>query len=518
MDEDRRPQDQLVVAFISAAAVVPPQSKLKGSLVMNSQINLRSAELATAPNLAESRWDLSKRENWDTPRILMGMAAAVCVASIWLFIAITGATSESKNAVKSIGKDCAPSIVAAQKIAVSLADFDCNIINQLICEPGSKDMKMAEDTARQRHTEITNGLVNAAENITFGDNERVPIQRMTDGLGKYETTMEEAKILLQTKHAAEAIKTARTATDLMHGVLLPAADQLDKANRTVLDKAYKTHQTERTIKVTLLLLASMVLLGALGGAQYYTFRKMNRVLNPGLAAATVLTVFLTGYTLSILGATNEILRSAVKDAFDSVHFLWHARAVAYDSNGEETRWLFDREKAAQYAETFFAKSKSLAAYQGLTMADLPDYMNCRKLAAMTYSKDSLSSEFKGFLADEMRNITFQGEREAATSALVSYGEYLKVDKAIRKLEEEGQHAEAIRLCVSNTPGGSNYTFGNFDDALGETLKINQKAFDDDIVAGFQKLGRLSYMPAVTILLIVASAIFGLWQRIKEYHV
>jgi hypothetical protein len=104
---------------------------------MISPINLPDPERATAPNLSDHRWNLSKRENWDTPRKLLGMAVAVVLATICLFFSISNATSESKNAVRSIGKDCAPSIVAAQEIAAALADFDANTTNELICEPGS---------------------------------------------------------------------------------------------------------------------------------------------------------------------------------------------------------------------------------------------------------------------------------------------------------------------------------------------------------------------------------------------
>jgi hypothetical protein len=485
---------------------------------MISPINLPNPERATAPNLSDHRWNLSKRENWDTPRKLLGMAAAVVLATICLFFSINNATSESKNAVRSIGKDCAPSIVAAQEIAAALADFDANTTNELICEPGSKDMKVAMDTVQQRHTEITNNLVKAAENITFGDNERVPIDTMTDNLGKYETTMEEAKILLQTGHPEEAVKTGRIASDLMHDVLLPAAEQLDKANRSVLDRTFESHRNLDVVYLALVMASGIVLLAMLAFAQYFIFRKMKRILNPGLVVASAIAIMLTGYAADTLVNTNEIVRSAVKDAFDSVHFLWHARAIAYDANGDETRWLFDRADANRYADSFFAKSKSLAEFQSRTLTDLPENVSCKSLADMANGKDPEAADFKGYLADELKNITFPGELEAATATLEYYSEYLQADKKIRKLEEEGRHAQAIQFCLSNEDGGSNFLFDKFDHALGQTLNINQKAFDEDIEMAFQHLDPFTYITPIAVLLITASAIFGFWERIKEYSI
>ena len=485
---------------------------------MIPQINLPDPERATAPNLPDNRWNLCKRENWDTPRKLIGMAAAVVLATICLFFSIGNAISECKNAVKSIGKDCAPSIVAAQQIAASLADFDANTTNELICEPGSKDMNTAMATVQQRHKEITSNLVKAAENITFGDNERVPINTIADNLGKYETTMEEAKILLQTGHKDQAVKTGRIASDLMQNVLLPAAGKLDKANRSVLDTTYESHRNVDAVCLALVLASGIVLLAMLAYAQYFTFRKTNRILNPGLAVASAIAISLTGYAAYTLMTTNEIVRSAVKDAFDSVYFLWHARAIAYDANGDETRWLYDRENANRYADSFFAKSKSLAEFQSRILTDLPENVSSKSLADMANGKDPEAADFKGYLADELKNITFPGELEAATATLEYYREYLQADKKIRALEEEGRHAEAIRFCLSYGEGGSNFLFGKFDDALGQTLGINQKAFDEDIVTAFQHLDPFTYITPIAILLIAASAIFGFWERIKEYSV
>ena len=47
-----------------------------------------------------------------------------------------------------------------------------------------------------------------------------------------------------------------------------------------------------------------------------------------------------------IGDAREDLRVAKEDAFDSIHALWQARAVAYDANGDETRYLLGGPRAA----------------------------------------------------------------------------------------------------------------------------------------------------------------------------
>src|SRR5271165_4589534 len=124
---------------------------------------------------------------------------------------------------------------------------------------------------------------------------------------------------------------------------------------------------------------------------------------------------------------------------------------------------------------------------------------------------------KGYLADELRNITFQGEGDTASETVKRFADYLGIDADIRKLENDGKHKEAIALCLSTSPGGSNYVFAQFDDALKKTIDINQAQFDEKIADGINAFAGFQWIHYVAALLLCGLIAAGIWPRIQEYH-
>ncbi len=445
-----------------------------------------------------------------TPQQLWAFAGGIAFALLLLFSAASLAVNQSRDAIKTVGRDCAPSIIAAQRIRTALADFDANVVNQLICKPGSTDMQLAVKAANARHSEIAANLVHAAENITFGDAERTPILQMTGGLGGYEALMAKAITLHADGDIKNSLVAGQEATALMHDSLLPAADALDAANTAAMDRAFKAQQSSSFLLRSLLLAAGALLVGALAAAQLFLIRRTHRLVNPGLAGATLVALLFLGYASYAVGNAEGLLKVAVKDAFASVHVLWQGRAIANDANGEETRWLYDRPNAAKYQKNFFEKTGKIAT--------VPASATFAEIANDALASRPLPKEFTGCLADELNNITFAGEREAATNALSAYGVYLGVDKEIRARENEGDHAAAVKLCLSYEPGGSNWAFDQFEKALEEALAVNQKEFDASVDRGLAKLAPFSVATPCAALLIAALSVAGFWPRMKEYEV
>ena len=56
------------------------------------------------------------------------------------------------------------------------------------------------------------------------------------------------------------------------------------------------------------------------------------------------------------------------------------------------------------------------------------------------------------MANELANITFIGEEEAACGALRWFGVYARVDMFIRRLAREKKYAEAVALCTGAREG------------------------------------------------------------------
>ena len=143
-------------------------------------------------------------------------------------------TRQHYDAVKTIGRDAAPSIVSAERIKAALADMDANVANELIAKPG-QDQESTQAYEKRRQ-ELSLSLIAAAENITYGESERKPIQTMSYSLGTYEAEVAQARLLHGRGGDTAVLTTYRQANDLMQGTILPAADTLDKVNDDVSGK------------------------------------------------------------------------------------------------------------------------------------------------------------------------------------------------------------------------------------------------------------------------------------------
>ena len=177
--------------------------------------------------------------------------------------------------------------------------------------------------------------------------------------------------------------------------------------------------------------------------------------------------------------------------------------MAYDANGDESLYLLGKDTAAQYDQSFRAKSALLA--------DVPVTEDTVQAAA------NGSVSFHGFLGDELRNITFPGEKEAALDTLRWYGRYMAVDAQIRQLEQAGHHPQAVTLDIGTQPGQSDWAFSKFDDALKSTLDINQQQFDQDVNQAFAGLRLLPLAVSGVALLVIALTWVGVSPRIQEYR-
>jgi hypothetical protein len=462
-----------------------------------------------------------------TPGLLKTALAANCILVLLLALAVGAGVRGYRQGMQTIGKDSAPSIIAAQQIRSSLADMHANAANGLIGQPGKNPE--AARTYVARRLEVTEGLLAAAGNITYGDAERIPIKTLIQELGHYEELVAQARILHE-RGDPGFIPKHREADHVMHTTLLPAADALDNANRAALDLCYATQRALSWRTMAWVVLMGTALIGALTATQVFLYRRMRRVLNLPLVAATALSAGFLVYSVAAFATETHLLKVAKQDAFESIHALWQARAFAYDANGDESRWLLDRSQAAVYEKGFFDKTARLAKRpESLSFDMLVAKVACplpgefeRHLATgdadavRRFAASSLPDEFAGYLADELRNIAFPGEWEAAIQTLWTFTRYVAIDGKIRRLENQGDHPGAVALCIGEAPDQSNWAFARFDEALGKTLDINQRAFEATVDRGFRTLtGFDTSIPLVT-LGITLLAYAGLHPRMREY--
>jgi hypothetical protein len=444
-------------------------------------------------------------QRWNTLQILKATLAALVVLDALLLIAAVAGARVHRDAIKAVGKDSVPSIIAAQHIKSALADMDANAANELLGAPGA--MPDAVKAYESRRVEAARALIAAAENITYGESERAPIQSLQVGMGTYERLVQRARDLHE-RGDAKFVDAYRDAAKLMDETLLPAADALDKANNEMLKRAYQGQSGKSSAARTLLGLTGLLLLGALAAVQIFLTRRTRRMFNPLLVAATLLVAGALQYAESSMATEQSQLKVAKEDAFTSIHALWRARSVSYWANSDESRYLLDQAHAAEHERNFLTKSAALAKVPpGMKLEDI----------GVAEARGIHAQGFAGYLADELNNITFAGEREAAVDTLLRFEEYLGLDRQIRQLERGGKHREAVELCIGTQKGESNWAFDRFDKALGATLEINQGAFDAAVGKGFSVLDGLEIKVSVLAAVIAILMFLGLAGRIREYE-
>ncbi len=457
--------------------------------------------IVAQPGTTTSRPKLSTATIATTPGQIQVFAIVITLASAMLWAVAQSGIASMGHSIQTIGKDTVPSIVAAEKIRASLADMDANAANCFFSQ-GTREARAAYET--DRHS-AADSLVSAANNITYGKEERVPILTMVDGLQGYVGLVETAR----SKGFPLGMDALRQSSEQMHTQLLPAAEALDKANFSHLDEIYKTSKEAIPAAKLRLWVVGLLVLFALIGLQFYIAVRMKRLITIPVTAAAVV---LIGWLLMMgnaIGAVESDLKTAKEDAFDSVHALWKTRAVAYDANADESLYLLERgsvrtpESGATLEQAF---KQNVSQIIGPTEPE-------KILQQVGTGKPNLT----GFLGEEMRNITFDGEKEAAVEVVKTYAAYLSVDEKIRQLETTGNHQQAVELCTGSKVGESNWCFNQFDKALGKVLDINQKAFDSSIEKSFGDIAGLTIAAPIVSAIIIALVWIGILPRLREYR-
>ena len=444
-----------------------------------------------------------------TPQLLMLGLGATWVLIAVVFLLARSGLSDVRGAAQTIGRDSEPSVVYARQIGLSLANMHASVANALLLGAGND--ADAWSTYQQERQTVADNLVNAAQNITYAG-EKDQIQTLSENFVRYQDLVSQAAAASQAQDSSLALASFNQADDLVHNTLFPAANELARINNDALDQSYQAHRSTGVMMAIVVVLAGMVLLGTLIATQVFLSRRTRRTFNPWLIGATVLTLALITMVATTLGAANEHLRGAKQDAYDSIYALTSARTLTYDANADESLWLVAQDDP-RYETSFMSKTRQISDpwLTDAALQSLPQYVDSQ-----------LPVPFSGYLANELNNITFVGEREAALSAASYWSKYLAIDSQIRGLERGGDHAGAVALDIGTNQGQSNWAFDTYDQYVAQLIDINQKEFDRSIQQIFSDLGGATSFGADTVLpiLSVLTALlvwFGLQPRIAEYR-
>jgi hypothetical protein len=434
-------------------------------------------------------------KNLNTPQLLRGSLFVTWGASLLLLMVTIAGAQGQRNAIKTVGKDSVPSIITAQRLKDAVAGMDAFAASEFLVPPNSTPIDLQEkpqkdadgktiQTYSERYNASSERLVAAAENITYGDDERIPIQKIQLGLGAYLTRIQQARDAHLRGDRAGTLSAYRSASEVLDTQLIPAANLLSEANLKKLEETYQSQKFDSARSLFLIVVFGLCVIVVLIKLQLFLNQRTRRTLNPFLLGATAIaTIFLASTMSSLLSASGH-LKVAKQDAFTSMYVLRQARAAVYGANSDESRYLLesDRNLALTHERAFQEKI----------------------------------NQVRSFLADEQKNITFPGERESINKNLDALSQYVTIDQQIRQLMTSGNRAAAIKLCLGDNPGESDWAFKQFRDANQEAYDLNKKAFDNAIAQGDQNIAGLEAKTMVVVLAIAVLTLLGLMPRLKEY--
>ncbi|MFD1045151.1 hypothetical protein ACFQ1S_05870 [Kibdelosporangium lantanae] len=474
------------------------------------------ARPATEPGLRRLR-----TYRWETPNWIIALASTCVLLAVVLGAFVSVVTSSVRDGVRVIGREAAPQVAATTGLYFALSDMDAQLANVQLAgnDPAmATNRKEALDLYQQRRIEANGAL----QRIATGDPGDPKIADILDRIGRYESLAGQTTALNDRdrdngpagRPSKPALEHHSEATDLMQATLREVRD-LTTANHDLLNQTYQDKLDGAVAARAWLWVIGGLLVLALLGLQVFLRVRLRRRLNPAALLATIVVGVTVVIGFTALSAEARDLEVAKANAFDSIVALSQARAVGYDANADESRYLVDSGRTAWYERSFLDKTQSLVTILGAGIADFDQRFDD---ALRAYHGKNTDVRFGGYFGAEMNNITFAGERDAAERVLTTYQQYQRDDRRIRAMASRGDLRQAIAFCVATTSGSSNYDFAQYDKALTAVIDINQQAFDtairdaDNELTGWGDLVPLGVPVTVTVL--VAA---GVWRRVREYR-
>ncbi|MDT0466867.1 hypothetical protein [Streptomyces gibsoniae] len=462
-----------------------------------------------------------RRRYWaSVPARLRLLRAVTVLLAAALAVLLTVAGFAVLGAWSSVADRDAPRTTSAADLDLALNDMDAQAANILLSNgdagkgrlqtPYTKAVGYYGDARR----EIGHDLRTLAVAAQGSRADEQTVESLTDDFAEYQELI--GRALENDGHSggkAAALADYRRATDLLRTRLLPAASTLVSSNNAAFDAEYASARSTLDTQLAAVLALGALLLAVLGALQWYLTRRFRRILNPGVLAATVCTLLAVILGSQMLSASATHLRVARHDAFDSVVALSRARAIAYDANADESRYLLDPQRRAQYEASFLAKSQEL---YGLKDATLSTYNAELDTTWQAYRTDHRDLRFTGEFRRELDNITFPGERAAAEQTVETYAVYQRDDRKVRALLAAGKEREAAEFCMGWDPDTSNAHFGEWMAALDRVAGINRAHFTSSVGEGRSAVDGLLPWAAGLSVAAALLCMVGLRPRLAEF--
>lgn len=408
-------------------------------------------------------------------RLRLWASSVICIA-VALLASTSLLMSRVQEQVRIIGSEAAPQAATAADLYFALSDMDAQVARMVLID-GAEALSGSEidalGTYRERSLQVDADLHRSLTTAT-GDAERATVLELLHHLAVYrqwvwQALTVEAQLPPQPagKLPADALGYYTQATNVLHLDLLPTAKRLRDASEARLNRAYADKRVTEMWGVGLAAVLGAGLVVLLLVLQVWLARRFRRVLNPALAAGTVVTLGLVLSACAVFVVQGERLGAARADSLAPYLALSQARAVSYDAAADTSRYLISN--LPYYKDDFRAKSESLGAL----------------------------SEFP-----EMRDrwLAYQQDHERIVA-----------------LADSGRSAAAIDTLTGIRRGDAAFDFFYFDAAVSEVTTARRHAFDVSVRDAERLLTGWAVIPVLAIGLVIMLVPLGVRKRLAEYR-
>ncbi|WP_151773255.1 hypothetical protein [Streptomyces abyssomicinicus] len=282
----------------------------------------------------------------------------------------------------------------------------------------------------------------------------------------------------------------RYADELMREEMLPAAEDVYLQE----DRRLREDYADATPYPWFALVLGVAALAALGWAQRREYRRTNRVLSPGLVAATsavtvVLLWLLAGHTLARTG-----LDDSYQHGVKSLSLLNDARTASLQARGAENLTLVNRGAESVRTSDGEFRDKFEVAFEE-SMTDLSRTLDA---AAWTAGDPEVDKPV-----------------ETARSSML---EWQKRHKEAREADDAGDYQEALdRIIGPDDKSPTRVCFDNVDRSIREAMSYEKKEFRQAAADGRSAMTGLPTGAAALAALAAAAGLLGIGRRLSEYR-
>jgi hypothetical protein len=415
-----------------------------------------------------------------TPGVLSGLALLLIVVGLAAGVFSAVGVQRRSQALDDLAARSGPLSVAAQDIYSRLSDADATASGAFLSgglEPAQDRLRYENDIAQVSSALAIAVAAHDPEDVTRDGS---PLATLSRQLPVYTGLVETARANNRQGLPLGVAYQREASSSVMAGQLLPAAKQLyeDEVAQVSADQDRAGSFPVLEILVGLILLVVLVV------AQVYVRRHTNRVFNIGLVLATLAAVvsllWVSIATFSVIGDVSD----SRNEGSAQVDVLAKARIAALQARADETLTLVARGSGAQYEKEFATKR---------------DEMNAALDSAQAKATNRSGQQV---VADARQSIKF----------------WLDAHGAIRKADDNGDYANAVKLAVDPTvTGGARKPFDRVDMVLRNGIDQTRQEFNYQVGVANGGLGGTVVGVVLLAVVVAVGSTGGIWQRLKEYR-